>query len=58
MLEGNVDSDHSEELPPKNFGDAYSSEDSDDEKIKKRKAERNIKLENTDFGKKSASKAD
>ena len=35
-----ADSDDDEPLPPKNFGDAYSSEDSDDEKMKKRKAER------------------
>lgn len=47
-----------EPLPPKNFGDAYSSEDSDDEKIKKRKAERQIRLEDTSFGKRTASQAD
>ena len=58
VAEGDVDGEDSEELPPRNFGDAYSSEDSDDEKIKKRKAKRNIKFENSDFGKKLASKAE
>jgi len=45
-------------LPPKNFGDAYSSEDSDDDKMKKRKADREVRLENTNFGKKPDSKAE
>jgi len=44
-------------LPPKNFGD-YSSEDSDDEKMIKRKAQRTISLEGTSFGKKPDRKSD
>ena len=41
--------------PMKNFGDMYSSDDSDVEKVKKRrakKAEPEIKLEETSFGRK------
>lgn len=57
-LEGNDSGEESEPLPPKNFGDAYSSEDSDDDKMKKRKADREVRLENTNFGKKPDSKAE
>ena len=39
-----------EEEIPRNFADAYSSEDSDDDKIKKRKQDRQVRLENTSFG--------
>jgi len=36
----------------------YSSEDSDDEKVKKRKEDRQIRLENTSFGQRPKSKAE
>ena len=44
-------------LPPKNFGDAFESEDSDDDKPKPHRP-RVVRLEDTDFGKKSSSQAD
>ena len=43
----------------KNYRDGYSSEDSEDEKVKKRKADKQIRLQDTSFGsKKFDSQAD
>ena len=42
-------------LPPKNFGDAFESEDSDDDKPHRPRV---VRLEDTDFGKKSKSQAE
>ena len=52
-MKENQSSDNSDEEIPRNFEDAYSSEDSEDEKVKLKKLNLPpiVRLENTSFSK-------